>query len=435
MSKKIAVVVDNYSREFMNKEMVTFGRKLSDSLGTNTWIITNSTTHNRDIDTIHKNVKLIRLSILDTGSWPPLNHWRYYVFMLWNFRNIECFWLYRGRNYVFATTLWAKLIRAKTVIRLDGANGVTWLGQQLYSLRMRRNGSSKIPNRLSDESIIERKSSTKSDDVRFSREPRRRLKSLVKAVIDFVDRDLPLLLASAILVETPEVAESLKPLSIERKCVLLVNGPSLALMTEQDLVLETSRPPPKEKWVLGAGRIRPSKGFTYLLQSFALLPRSLREEWPLLVLGTVEDQSYFDELSQLIDQLGLGTSVQLRSAVYGREFYDLLGRSSIFVLPSLYGEGQPNVVTEAMYFGCAVIGTKVGAVPFQLDYGRAGVLVEPADVDSLGRALSRLIANDGERRGLGERARERAVNELSFDKSMSSLTEILYRKSRSSQAL
>jgi len=420
--KTIAVVVDQYSPEYMNKEMVTFARKLSASAELDGWVVSNATNNNLGIERIHESIKLVRLQIPANREWPPLHHWRYYLFLLANGARIGCVWLYRGRQYVLPTVVWCKLIGAKIVIRLDGLNGVSWLSKRLYDSR-RQTKPAKRFGGVTANSGRTIESSLESSRRGAIHRSLSWVKSVTRAGIDFLDRDLPLILADAVLVETPEVADSLVPLYVARKCVLYVNGPSAALMEGEDRTIDLTS---KTNCILAVGRIRPSKGFIYLVRAFACLPKALREEWPLIIVGPVEDDDYFEEMSKLVVSLGVATSVQIRSAVYGSDLYELLRRSAIFVLPSTSGEGQPNIITEAMYFKCAVIGTQVGTVPFQLDYGRAGILVEPMNVSSLSNALAELIRNDRLRKALSERAEERARNDLSPDKSMSILTKMIY---------
>jgi glycosyltransferase involved in cell wall biosynthesis len=65
------------------------------------------------------------------------------------------------------------------------------------------------------------------------------------------------------------------------------------------------------------------------------------------------------------------------------------------------------VLLEAMACGTPAISTSVGAIPELLGHGTAGVIVRPGDVEALAGAIDRLLANDAERRELGEAGRER----------------------------
>ena len=53
-----------------------------------------------------------------------------------------------------------------------------------------------------------------------------------------------------------------------------------------------------------------------------------------------------------------------------------LSKAHFLILPSK-SEGWPKVVAEAMFFGAIPIATKISCVPFMLDYGNRGILIEP----------------------------------------------------------
>src|SRR5262249_17220752 len=82
----------------------------------------------------------------------------------------------------------------------------------------------------------------------------------------------------------------------------------------------------------------------------------------------------------------------------------LLSACEIFVLASLAEPGA-LVVSEARAAGCAVIGTNVGGIPEQLEYGRAGVLVDPANVAQLAAALLSLMSDAEQLASAQQRAR------------------------------
>lgn len=69
-----------------------------------------------------------------------------------------------------------------------------------------------------------------------------------------------------------------------------------------------------------------------------------------------------------------------------------LEAADVFVLASL-ADPAPLVICEAREAGLAVIGTRVDGIPELLEYGRAGLLIEPNSPEELGRALVKLFAN------------------------------------------
>jgi len=93
-------------------------------------------------------------------------------------------------------------------------------------------------------------------------------------------------------------------------------------------------------------------------------------------------------------------------AEHGRVL-ELMRGADVFLLPS-HGEGFPNSLVEAMAAGMACVVTPVGAVPEIVADGGA-LIVPVSDVDALGSAIERLVADPELRRRLGDEA-QRAVS-------------------------
>ena len=68
---------------------------------------------------------------------------------------------------------------------------------------------------------------------------------------------------------------------------------------------------------------------------------------------------------------------------FTRDVLDELRQMDLFVLPSLFGEGLPMVVLEAMAAGVPVVATRVAGIPEAIRPGQDGVLVEPGDAEDL----------------------------------------------------
>jgi len=78
----------------------------------------------------------------------------------------------------------------------------------------------------------------------------------------------------------------------------------------------------------------------------------------------------------------------------------------ILVHPSLE-EAQPMALIEAMALRIPIIGGKTsGGVPWTLNHGEAGLLVDVADPKAVAEAMIRLAEHAGERRELGQRGRD-----------------------------
>ena len=90
--------------------------------------------------------------------------------------------------------------------------------------------------------------------------------------------------------------------------------------------------------------------------------------------------------------------------------------SDVFVLPSIGGEGLPNVVLEAMACGKPVIATAVGGTPEAVLDGENGYVVPPKDVAALGAALRNILQQNNKIVQFGKNSRKRAEDAFSLGK-------------------
>lgn len=82
-----------------------------------------------------------------------------------------------------------------------------------------------------------------------------------------------------------------------------------------------------------------------------------------------------DLQSYIIDN-NLESNVKLLGNRDQSEIKQALKQSHFLILPSK-SEGWPKAIAEAMFFGTIPIVTSISCVPFMLDYGNRGILIEP----------------------------------------------------------
>ncbi len=151
----------------------------------------------------------------------------------------------------------------------------------------------------------------------------------------------------------------------------------------------------REPIVLAVGRLEEQKGFDRLIESFAYIQR---KDWKLIIAG---EGSQRQNLQQLIKKLKLTNVVLVGRR---RDIFNLYAKASIFVLSSKK-EGFPNVLLEAMAFGCAVVSFDCPYGPSEIiENGVNGILVKNQDTKALASALQKLMDDATLRRRLGDEA-------------------------------
>jgi glycosyltransferase involved in cell wall biosynthesis len=146
-----------------------------------------------------------------------------------------------------------------------------------------------------------------------------------------------------------------------------------------------NRSAPEDSWTIGTVALfRPRKGLEVLLTSLAKL-KHRQIKFRLRAVGPFESEDYRLGINRLVNQLGIDTDVDFVG--FTRDVHAELRQMDLFVLPSLFGEGLPMVVLEAMAAGVPVVATRVEGVPEAVRDGVDGVLAEAADADDLARAM------------------------------------------------
>ena len=81
-----------------------------------------------------------------------------------------------------------------------------------------------------------------------------------------------------------------------------------------------------------------------------------------------------------------------------------LMRRAPFTCNRRFEEALGLALQEAMYCGCACVGSRVGGIPELIQDSRLGLLVEPGNAAQLGDALEQLIRDESRRETLGRAA-------------------------------
>jgi glycosyltransferase involved in cell wall biosynthesis len=168
--------------------------------------------------------------------------------------------------------------------------------------------------------------------------------------------------------------------------------------------------------VVFCGAIRPIKGVSVLVRAFERI--APEEGLCLVLLGEVREAGVKRRAQRLPHAHLLG---------FRKDAPALVGSCDIAVMPSVYREGWPKAVLEAMAQGVPPIVTDTGGLPEAVEHEKSGLVVPANDADALGEALRRLARDVALRRRLGEAARARVAGPLHFRHTVEE-TLALYRE-------
>ena len=148
------------------------------------------------------------------------------------------------------------------------------------------------------------------------------------------------------------------------------------------------------------------KGVHVLVDALALVARSV----PEVVLDVAGDGDAVPWLRQRAVAAGVADRIVWHGSLGRDELVGLYRSASVTVLPSLTeSESFGMTLVEAMSCGCAVVGSRVGGIPFVVREGVDGLLAEPGDAASLAAGLVELLTDPVRARAMGREGRRAAV--------------------------
>jgi glycosyltransferase involved in cell wall biosynthesis len=175
--------------------------------------------------------------------------------------------------------------------------------------------------------------------------------------------------------------------------------------------------------LLSVGRFTEVKRLPLLIEAFAHAEAELGETAALVLVGGHPGEWEGEHPCETIARTG-ARNVFL-AGWHGHEELPSLLRAADLLVHASVREQFGQVLVEAMACGLPVIAVARGGPATIVDDPQTGWLVEPDDAGALARAIVAAVADPGERRGRGERAREKAVREYSWSRIGAELAEIV----------
>jgi alpha-1,3-rhamnosyl/mannosyltransferase len=145
------------------------------------------------------------------------------------------------------------------------------------------------------------------------------------------------------------------------------------------------------RYLLCVGTLEPRKNLVRTVRAYAALPASLRERFPLVVVGAIGWQE--SDIVAELERLSHKRQARVLYYVDDEELAALYAAARAVLYPSLY-EGFGLPIAEAMASGSPVLTSNVGCMR-EIAEG-AGLLVDPTDVAGIADGMRRLIEDEAE---------------------------------------
>lgn len=153
----------------------------------------------------------------------------------------------------------------------------------------------------------------------------------------------------------------------------------------------------QKKFLMFTGSFDIRKNHENLIRAFAVIPKSLREDYQLVIIGNGWEEIY-KRLKDIAKSAGLGTEeIVFLGHVNDEELLSLYNLCSLFVFPSLR-EGFGLPVLEAMSCGTPAIGSNVTSIPEVINFDEA--LFDPKDINDITNKIVKVLEDDKFRKRL-----------------------------------
>lgn len=136
------------------------------------------------------------------------------------------------------------------------------------------------------------------------------------------------------------------------------------------------------------------------------------------------NEAGFDELTRLVNQMGLQNTITLTGRITKADKLRLYRESSIYLQPTRW-EGFGLAIAEAMSCGLPIVTSPAGAVPEVV--GDAGLFSSADNAEELSEQICRLLTDASLRTQLGQSGRRRVVDNFSYERRKERLATLIER--------
>ena len=167
------------------------------------------------------------------------------------------------------------------------------------------------------------------------------------------------------------------------------------------------------EYILSVSDIYVHKNFTSLIKAFDDFQRKHGKTFKLVIAGKIVHHWYYEQMIQLIHQLGIESDVMLLGGVPYNDMPALYSGAKVFVFPSSSSETFGHPLVEAMSCGCPIVASNTSCIPEIVQ--EAAFLMNPWNIEEMSAAIYKAISDGSLRESLIQKGYER-VNDFSWRK-------------------
>lgn len=176
----------------------------------------------------------------------------------------------------------------------------------------------------------------------------------------------------------------------------------------------------EKKIVLFLGRLHTKKQPDIVIRAFVQATKAHPDT--VLVMAGTGDAGYLTALRNLANDLGIANRVIFTDLLLGAAVYEAYRAATLFVLPSLQ-ENFGIAVAEAMAAGCPVVVSNQVSLASEVSAAGAGIVCA-SEVSAVARSISRLLADEGLRRTMGENGHNLVLKKFTWEQIARDLVDV-----------
>ncbi|HSB97653.1 MAG TPA: glycosyltransferase family 4 protein, partial [Spongiibacteraceae bacterium] len=178
-----------------------------------------------------------------------------------------------------------------------------------------------------------------------------------------------------------------------------------------------------DKRILYVGRIIPLKNIIGLIESFNYLLKKIPNA-TLYLTGGNDVKQYLAECQKKVNDYGIASSVFFLGNIKHNELPKILATANCLVLLS-HQENAPMAIAEAMAAGVPVVASNICGIPYMIESGATGFLVDPNDSSRAAAALEQILGNNNLAETMSAKCRDVAETRFHY-RSVAHRTKAVY---------